>query len=345
MNTLVPDLHHRPGNTLRPPRSRRGKESGFTLVELMVAMTVLVILCGLVMQLMGSATRLTGNARQAADCDAQARFVLSQISRDLAHRIRRPDVDAYVEPNKGNDRLFLYAEMPGYAPNISDPREVSPASLVGYRITQKTSAVQPSTFLLERCAIALPWRDGNAGLRALPFVALDRTRLPIPTTTLSGADGRGQNGTFEKVLNGDKAYQMYFQELASNVLRFEVAIILKPGIRPSDPRGAQLPPDAVAQLPARILTEAEINPELARYGWTRIASVVVSLAIIDSRSTAQTGFEELQKVAAALSDARPSAYPLLPVDLWNETFQSMSAGWPRPVVAGLRFYQKTIPLN
>lgn len=314
-------------------------------MELMVAMTVLVILCGLVMQLMGSATRLTGNARQAADCDSQARFALSQISRDFSHRIRRPDVDAYVEKNEGNDRIFLFSEMPGYAPYISSPREVSPSTLVGYRLTQRYSATYGNTFQLERCAVALPWVDGPGGLRSLPFVALDPLRMPVPTTTLAGTDGRGQNGTFEKILTGDTNYQTYFQELASNILRFEIALVCKPGVRPSDPRSTQLSPETVAQLPARVLNNEEINPELARYGWTRIASVVVSLAIIDSRSATQTSFGDLQKVGAALPDMRPGAYPKLPLDQWNEVFQSMSAGWPRPVVAGLRFYQKTIQLN
>ncbi len=328
-------------------RKRGGSENGFTLVELMVAMSVLVLLCGLVMQLMGSATRLTGNARQAADCDAQARFALSQISRDLAHRIRRPDVDAYVEKNTGNDLVFLYTEMPGYSPSIANPRDVSPSTLVGYRIVKRASSFYGNSTQLERCAIALPWVDGTGGLRALPFVALDPTRLPVPTTTLAGTDGRGQNGTFEKVLKGDQNYQTYFQELASNVLRFEIALVLKPGTRPVDrnSRDTPLPPDVVSQLPARLLNDTEINTELSRFGWTRIASVVVSLAILDSRSATQVGAADLQKVADALSDVSPNVYPRTPLDQWNEIFQSMSAGWPKPVIAGLRFYQKTIPLN
>jgi hypothetical protein len=316
-------------------------------MELMVAISVLVLLCGLVMQLMGSATRLTGNARQTADCDSQARFALSQISQDLARRIRRPDVDAAVCKSTGDDQFYFFSETPGYAPGISNPTDVSPVSLVGYRVTHRTNKNNLSTFQLERCAMALPWNDNVGGIRSLPFVALDRFRQPIPSTTLGGVDGKGNGGTFEGLLSGNTSQQVYFQELASNVLRFEVALLLKPGIYLADPQNPSPapPPAEVAQLPPRLMTDAEMHRELARHGFTRIAAVVVSLAVVDSRSMAQVGMESLLSVSKSLVDAQPTSYPRLPIDAWNETFQAQSAGWPKPVAAGLRFYQRIIQLH
>ncbi len=326
--------------------NRPAPTSGFTLLELMVAISVLVMLCGLVMQLMGSATRLTGNARQTADCDSQARFALSQIAHDLAHRIRRIDVDGVVRKTVGNDQFFFFSETPGYLPNVTNPTDVSPTSLVGYRLTQRNSKSLGSVFQLERCAMALPWNDGVGGTRALPFVALDATRKPIPSTTLSGSDGQGGGGTFSGIVTGDSSNQIFFQELASNVIRFEVALLLKQGVLIADPQQKNLPsPAAIAQLPARLLNDSEINAELSRHGFTRIAAVIVSLAIVDSRSAVQVDYNALLQAASALPDAQPTLYPRLPLDQWNETFQSLSTGWPKPLTTGLRFYQRTIHLH
>jgi type II secretory pathway pseudopilin PulG len=334
-------------STARPRKAQKIRlRGGFTILELLVAITVLVILCGMVMQLMGSATRLTGNARQAADCDVQARFALSQISHDLAHRVRRPDVDAFAEKTRGNDSLFLFSETPGYAPGLENPRDKSPFSLVGYRIKQRTSQIYGNTFLLERCAAGLPWVDGTAGLRALPFVALDKMRQPLPTTTLAGSGGQGGSGTFSKILAGNDTAQVYFQELASNVIRFEVAFLLKPGMPDLAVPGARIQPqDEVAQRPARLLADGEINSEFARFGFTRISAVIVSLAIVDSRSALQSQLTDLKQASAALVDAEPTVYPRLPLDYWNEAFQVQSAAWPKAVRTSIRFYQKTIQLN
>lgn len=330
----------------RPGLQDRRRTAGFTLLELMVAVSVLAILCGLVMQLMGSATRVTGNARQAADCDAQARFALSQIARDISHRIRRPDVDAYVEKNSGNDRFYLFSETPGYNPALTNPLDKSPTSLVGYRLTQKNSQVLGTLMHLERCAIGLPWSAGTGSIRPLPFVALDPFRKPVPSTTLAGGDGRGQGGTFEDLLAQRNEFQSYYQEVASNVIRFEVSLLLKPGLDVEKTEQSRFPTaEELSKNPARLLGNGEVNTELARYGFTRISAVVVSLAIVDSRSVTQVSLDELLKAANALPDTQPNLYPVLPMDQWNQTFQTMSAGWPRPLTAGIRFYQRAIPLH
>jgi hypothetical protein len=53
----------------------------------MVSITVLAMLGGLVMQLMGSASKLTSTSKLSSDCDTEARYALNQIAADLAHRV------------------------------------------------------------------------------------------------------------------------------------------------------------------------------------------------------------------------------------------------------------------
>lgn len=299
--------------------------SGFTLLELMVAISILVMLCGLVMQLMGSATRLTSASKQASDCDSEARFALAQIAQDLGHRIRRSDVDAFVEKNKGNDRFFLFSETPGWTPNLKE--QPSTISLVGYRVYNPPGS---SSYQLQRLAKGLPWTSGTE--RSLPFVALDSMQRPIPNTTLAGTNEKGAGGTFPDVLMNKQSENTFYQVLAENVIRFEVTLMRKPN--PLDPSSLGVSP---------VIPNNEAAMELAYHGFTRLSAVVISLAIVDSQNMIKLSAEDLSP-ASYLNDTMPADYPLLPMDQWSITYSQMSSGWARPLKSGIRFYQRTIAL-
>jgi prepilin-type N-terminal cleavage/methylation domain-containing protein len=300
-----------------------GRNCGFTLLELMVAISILVMLCGLVMQLMGSATRLTSTSKQSSDCDSEARFALSQIASDLGRRVRRPDVDAFLGKTNGNDRLFLFSETAGWAPNDRNPSTVS---LVGYRIYNPPGS---STFQLQRFARALPWTsDGGQGL---PFVALDDARLPVASTTLAGVDQRGTGGSFPSVISGNDSENNFYQLLAENVVRFEVSLLRKPDpLNPTYGVQAVVPDDQVLR-------------ELASYGFTRLSGVAISMVIVDSQNMARISPQDFSSLES-FTDTNPSMYPLLPMDEWLRTFSQMSSGWSKPVRSGMRFYQRIISL-
>jgi prepilin-type N-terminal cleavage/methylation domain-containing protein len=307
--------------------TRSSSSSGFTLLELMVAISILVMLCGLVMQLMGSATRLTSTSKQASDCDAEARFALAQVAHDLGHRIRRSDVDAFVDKSKGNDRFFFFSETPGWAPNLREQDKPSTASLVGYRVYNPPGT---SSYQLQRLAKGLPWTSSTE--RSLPFVALDSIQRPIPSTTLAGPGGNGAGGTFPNVLTNKQSEDRFYQVLAENVIRFEVTLLRKP-----DP----LNPSLLNASP--VIPNNETVIELASYGFSRLSAVVISLAIVDSQNMAKLSAEDLAPMNS-FGDTNPTEYPLLPVDLWNTTFSQQSSGWARPLKSGIRFYQRTISL-
>lgn len=301
--------------------------SGFTLLELMVAISILVMLCGLVMQLMGSATRLTSTSKQASDCDSEARFALAQIAHDLGHRIRRSDVDAFVDKSRGNDRFFFFSETPGWAPNLSEQNKPSTVSLVGYRVYNPPGS---SSYQLQRLAKGLPWTSSTE--RSLPFVALDSTQKPILSTTLAGPGSNGAGGTFPDVLTNKQSEDRFYQVLAENVIRFEVTLIRKPD--PLNPSSVNISP---------VVSDNETVMELTSYGFSRLSAVVISLAIVDSQNIARLSAEDLV-TSSSFNDTIPNAYPRLPMDEWNIIFSQQSSGWPRPLKSGIRFYQRTISL-
>ncbi len=288
-----------------------------------MAISILVMLCGLVMQLMGSATRLTSTSKQSSDCDSEARFALSQIASDLGRRIRRPDVDAFLDKATGNDRLFLFSETAGWSTGDSKPSTVS---LVGYRVYNPAGS---STSQLQRFARALPWTSDEA--RGIPFVALDDARLPVPSTTLAGVNQKGTGGSFPSVISGNDSENNFYQLLAENVVRFEVSLLRK-----------QDPLDPTFALQA-LVPDDQVVRELASYGFTRVSAVVISMVIMDSQNMARTSPQDFSTLEN-FGDTNPSMYPLLPMDEWLKTFSQMSSGWPKPLRSGMRFYQRTISL-
>ena len=315
------------------PRSRpQLRNQGFTLVELMVSITVLAMLGGLVMQLMGSASKLTSTSKLASDCDTEARYALNQIAADLAHRVRRPDVDAFVEKATGNDRLYFFSETPGYHPELK-ATERSNVSLVGYRVKTSKNSFGKTVSKLERYAKALPWTtvaSGSGIENPMPFVILDSSGKPVPSSTLAGG-GLGAGGSFPKVMMKDPTEELYYQPIAENVLRFEVSLLRAPDS--SNP---------ASLIAARLLTDLEIPPELSRYGFNNVSAVVATLAVLDSQNAIKVAEADLTNLT--FDDTIPNDFPKYPLEAWSATFMSNVKTWSKPMTNGLRFYQRVIGL-
>ena len=280
------------------------------------------------MQLLGSASRLTSNSRKAGDCDTEARFVLDQISADLSRRVRRPDVDAFVGKNKGDDRLYFFGETPGYSPGLT-AQERSTISLVGYRLQAPT--VEGGRYVLQRYARALPWTSSSKDA-AMPFVVLTGTPAkPLPSTTLSGSSGTGAGGSFPNVLGQDKAEDTYYQTVGENIVRFEVSLLRKPNLsNPARP------------VAARLLSDAETPAELAQYGFSNISALIITIAVIDTQSSLRVSAASIN--ALDLQDTKPADFPLFPLDQWNKSYLEKINSLPKTLSGGLRFYQRAIQL-
>lgn len=312
-----------------PSRHRSSRSNaGFTLIELMVSIAVLGLLGGMVMQLLGSASRLTSNSRKAGDCDTEAHFVLDQISADLSRRVRRPDVDAFVGKTKGDDRLYFFAETPGYSPSLT-AQERSTISLVGYRL--QPPAQDGGRYILQRYARALPWASTSTEV-AMPFVVLTgNPSKPELATTLAGSNGTGTGGSFPKVLGQDKAEDIYYQTVGENVVRFEISLLRKPNFsNPARP------------VAARLLADTEIPQELAQYGFSNISSLIVTIAVIDTQSGLRTSTSAINGLE--LPDTTPADFPLYPLDQWNKAFLGKINSLPKPLSSGLRFYQRAVQM-
>jgi hypothetical protein len=165
--------------------------AGFTLVELLVSVGVLVMFVLLATQLLNSAASITTLGHKQMDADSQARQLLDRMSIDVAQLVKRSDVDFFgketTAPNSvggamaGNDRIAFYSGLPGYYPPTGPQ---SPVSLVAYRINSDSTS--SSYNKLERMGKGLVWN--GVSLTDTPIVFMPLTiSASWPAATSSSA--------------------------------------------------------------------------------------------------------------------------------------------------------------
>lgn len=101
--------------------------SGFTMIELLASMSVLLVLMTVLSQVVGMASSswLTGKAR--IDAFSQARTTLSAMDRDFKRMVLRPDLAAFTDSAGSASALAFYTRVQGGTGDRS-------VSLVEYQI-------------------------------------------------------------------------------------------------------------------------------------------------------------------------------------------------------------------
>jgi prepilin-type N-terminal cleavage/methylation domain-containing protein len=145
--------------------SRPGIRSGFTLVEMMVAMMVFLVLAGLVMQMVFTATQITQSQRQQMDSMTEARQSLDRIKLDWNYRIRRGDVAANFIKQDGNDQIQLLSQASSYGGS----RKL--LSGVSYRIREQRAGAGNPVFVMERGVVGFNWQSAVTGTNSFAMPA------------------------------------------------------------------------------------------------------------------------------------------------------------------------------
>src|SRR5215831_9789739 len=154
----------------------RSTQKGFTLVEVLVSIVVVVLLVFMLAQLMTSASVINRDEHKRIDTDTQARVVFDRMALDFAQMIKRTDVDYYVKQKvyKGHgnghgcgagknndltsDQMAFFSQVPGYYPTVYTAGQQSPISLVAYRVNENNSGQGTARYgRFERMAKGLAW--------------------------------------------------------------------------------------------------------------------------------------------------------------------------------------------
>jgi len=311
---------------MRPPFQSRFTDppSAFTLLELLVAMGVLALLTALVSQLVNNAASITAMGNKRMDAEWQARAVFDRMAIDFARIVKRPDVDYFLKdgnanPQRGNDQIAFYSEVPGYYPETSSQR---PVSLVAYRINS-------APYRLERLGKGLLWNGASTSNPAVVF--MPQTLVATwPTATNTTEDSN-------------------YEVIGPQVFRLEYFYILMGRKVFVSTSGTFISTGGTISMPSQPSVtpwSANITGHTLVNGLQDVTSVVVTIAVIDSKSRNLVSEDQLKNLASTMLDVSPAN----PGDLtaqWQSAIDSAINGKtiPQAAKSAIRVYSRSFPIT
>ena len=316
----------------------RGKRrnSGFSLIEILVGMLVLLILMALVASMMGTASRLTDTTNRNIDATSEAEEVLDRIGQDMAGMVIRPDIDQYFLNSPANDEMFVYSQTPGYFDSSTAAAQQSSVSLIGYRIS--TSANPSLTPALERVAQGLTW----SGADNFPFLIFPpRKSVTQSLTATSGTIPLQWGG----VVNDADTTPSFWHTVGSQVFRLEICYQLRDGSYTLTPPTPSAPP------PASTGTSSPIAPVPGSINDT--TGLVVAIAVLDSKSRQIVPAANWKTLIAALPDVTQNDLSSAPAQLMESSWKAKlnqpafvaTAGVPLAAAAQIHVFQRYYALD
>ena len=300
----------------------------FTLVEMLVAMSVLVLITLMLMQMVNSITATTTCSRVHLLCDKQAAMIFDRLASDIFAMPKRQDLDVMFSKldANANDTMFFFSETPGYF-DANPAVKKSSFTLIGYRVNVK--------YQLERLAKGLAWSSENQSPGSLTFLTTApaaNSCAPIPESTLpDNPIWKSSIGTWSALYQDGT--DVDYSVLGESVLRMEFCYMLKDGSASMIPvkggtavvhDGAPTVSDDISRVFAPgsrwwdrtmrrgyiCLSSQRGNAQWANAGWTDVASVAVALVLIDPVSRKLVpNLATLSKMFADPKDADLSATP------------------------------------
>jgi prepilin-type N-terminal cleavage/methylation domain-containing protein len=322
---------------------------GFTLVELLVSITVVALLVLLVAQLMNSATAITRTGHKHIDTDTQARVVLDRMALDFAQMLKRTDLDYYIKSpsgnyhknphgntvghlvpgQNGNDQIAFFSQVPGYNSTSSNSSTQSPISLVAYRVNTTTNQLQ-------RMGKGLLWNgvsNPNKGTNNPQYTS------PMVFMPLLISD-RWPNAT-------DNTTDNDYETIGPQVFRLEYYFLLKNGTVTDVPayfwdntKTASANLNAFADIEAIAVAIAVIDrPSLSIVSQAQLLNLTSDLP--DFATAHGNGYGNPNKTVSSLENIWKTALEL--VDSTGQTTDG--SAFPPAAASGVRIYSRFFDLK
>lgn len=314
-------------STVSQTRFFTAKRQAFTLVEMLVSITVLTGLILLITGLLNGAATITTTGNKRMDADNQARPVLDRMAQDLSQIVKRSDVDYLLKqpanPQKGqnkntgkNDQIAFYSNVEGYFPTSVQ----SHTSLVAYRLNSSPAVTTASLNKLERLGKGLSWNGSSTTVTPIVF-------LPIPLASPAATAAWPQAGNMTADADGD------YEIVGPQVFRFEYYYQLQTGELSDTPWDVSLGHSTVS-------------------GLRDVGAVIAVIAVIDPKSRLLVSDAQLSALAGQLLDyyyydspGNSGKVGEALTATWQRAVNTNSLNLPPPVLAGIRFYQRYFYLN
>jgi hypothetical protein len=288
----------------------RRLSKAFTLVELLVAVSILVFLTLTVARLFDAASSATTASNKHIEADAEARPVLDRFAIDIAQMVKRSEIDYFFKSPAspqvtsglvpGNDQLAFFSQVPGYYPSTGSQ---SPLSLVAYRINSDSTSRAFNK--MERLGKGLLWNGVSPTSAPIVFLPLQISSL-WPASTNSTPDPQGD-----------------YEIIGPTVFRFEYYYLLKNGSFSTTPWDTST-------------GHSSIN------GLQDVAAIIVGLAAIDKKSSELISSTQLSALAVNMPDYTATMHPGDLLGQWQSALDANGVTPPIPRVAlsAIRLYER-----
>lgn len=306
---------------LRTARSISKRTDGFTLAEVLVTVSVLVLLMLLFAQLLNSAATVTSLGHKQMDADSQARELLDRMAIDFAQMVKRSDVDYYLKSSSGtasdcgvcgtqtgNDQATFYSTVTGYYATSPSPAPTfttkSPISLISYRVNSDNTS--SSYNRVERLGKGLPWNGFSSSWT--PMVYLPQT---IGGNWASAVSTSAADSSYEVI--GPQAF------------RFEYYYLLRNASFSATPWDTSAGHTTVSAM-------------------RDVAAIIADIAVIDPKSKVLLTNSQIATLAGQLGDYSSGMVPGQLLANWRSTVDATTS-LPRPALSGIRLYERYLYLS
>jgi hypothetical protein len=302
------------------------RADGFTVVELLISVAVLVLLTLLFTQLLNSAASITILGHKQMDADTQARELLDRMAIDFAQMVKRPDVDYYLKSSgtasdcgvcgvqTGNDQLAFYTTVPGYYSTSPSPTPSytgkSPVSIISYRVNSDNTS--SSYNRMERMGKGLAWNGIASTWTPVVF---------LPGTI--GGPSPSPSGNWPSAVSS-AATDSSYEVIGPQAFRFEYYYMLKTGGFSSVPWDTNAGHTKVSAM-------------------RDVAAIIADIAVIDPKSKVLLSNSQIATLSGTLSDYSGQAPGVL-LSNWRNAVDT-NTSLPRPAISGIRLYERYLYLS
>jgi hypothetical protein len=301
--------------------------NGFTVAELLVSVSVLVLLVLLFTQLLNNAAIVTSLGHKQMDGDTQARELLDRMAIDFAQMVKRPDVDYYLKSSSGtasdcgacgtqtgNDQAAFFSTVAGYYATSPSPAPTfttkSALSLISYRVNSDNTS--SSYNRVERLGKGLAWNGFSSGWT--PMVYLPQT--------IGGPQPAG--GYWPSAVSSSATDSSY-EVIGPQAFRFEYYYLLKSGNFSATPWDTNAGHTTVSAM-------------------RDVAAIIADIAVIDPKSKVLLTNSQIATLAGQLGDYSSGMVPGQLLASWRSAIDG-STSLPRPALSGIRLYERYLYLS
>jgi hypothetical protein len=307
--------------------------NGFTIAELLVTVSVLVVLMLLFTQLLNSAANITTLGHKQMDADSQARELFDRMAIDVMQMVKRSDVYYHLKTftsatdcpstecgtQTGNDEIVFYSNVPGYYASDSTGPQRSPVSLVGYRINSSATTLGKR---MERLGAGLIWNGASV------------TNLPNTPTLFWTALDPWNTAKFATTNTLDI--------VGPHVFRFEYYYLLK---------GQVVNGTTYNPVFSNTPWDTRISGNTTVSGMEDVAAIVADIAVLDPKGRALLDNsaqvpppnDNITVLAGTLSDYTGQAPGVL-LSTWRNAIDA-NTSLPRRALSGVRLYERYLYLS